>query len=145
VSTAPQSTELLRQMNTSALVWHHVNAPDSLNLSHYLLDTYNSHVREIRMGAGAVADTIFLNVHVGNAQSPARGITVPALLPAENGVLAAAVLGCSQSRPNAAFDLLRLVNRTSTAPRHSRRLAISLPVDWPLSLLPRPPTLVLSL
>ena len=110
VSTAPQSTELLRQMNTSALVWHHVNAPDSLNLSHYLLDTYNSHVREIRMGAGAVADTIFLNVHVGNAQSPARGITVPALLPAENGVLAAAVLGCSQSRPNAAFDLLRLVN-----------------------------------
>ncbi len=47
--------------------WKHVDASDSRNLSRYLLDTYNTHEREVRMGAAVVSDTLNIQIHLQGA------------------------------------------------------------------------------
>ena len=93
-------------------------------MSSYLLRTYNTHEREVRMGAGIVDDTLEFKIHVagGDGGSSASLFdTLPGnVLPAANGALAGVVLACAGQNgggvtPGGATGLLQSVGINASA------------------------------
>ena len=98
VSNAPQSTEMLRYFNNSALVWEELSSVDSRQLSSVLLASYDEHGREVRMGAAQTFDTLHLNLDASTAAGEVAANQAAAdLLPSAAGSIGATLLGCLTS------------------------------------------------
>ena len=103
VHNAEPSSPLLHHMDMTAMDAEafHVGLADSHEVSKYMLDTYNDHSRELRMGAWVHNDTLHFELYANyTADYPApntSGVVGP-LLDAVRAVAAGTLLRCAHRR-----------------------------------------------